>query len=101
MKPKTQYQMKRIIKRYFAKPLQHKRLDEITHHDVTRVTDELAKRVPGEAFHVFKYIRIFFAVVCATLHQALAHGGPEVSDQIHSPQASSCGLRGGEGLAGR
>lgn len=59
MKPKTQYQIKRVINRYFAKPLQHKRLDEITHHDITKVTDELAKRVPGEAFHVFKYIRIF------------------------------------------
>ena len=59
MKPKTQYQIKRVINRYFDRPLQHKRLDEITHHDITKVTDELAKRVPGEAFHVFKYIRIF------------------------------------------
>jgi len=59
MKPKTQYQIKRVIDKYFAKPLKHKRLDEVTHHDITKVTDELAKRVPGEAFHVFKYIRIF------------------------------------------
>jgi integrase len=60
MRPNTQYQIKRIIKRYFAKPLREKRLDAITHHDITKVTDELAKRVPGEAYHVFAYIRIFF-----------------------------------------
>lgn len=60
MSPKMQYQIRRVINKYFAKPLQHKRLDEVTHHDVTKVTDELAKRVPGEALHVFVNIRIFF-----------------------------------------
>ena len=60
MKPKTQYQLKRIVARYFDLELKHRSLDEITHQDITKVTDELAKRVPGEAFHVFKYIRIFF-----------------------------------------
>lgn len=58
-KPSTQQEVRRVINRYFAKPLQHKRLNEITHHDIVKVTDQLAKRAPGEAMHVFTYIRIF------------------------------------------
>jgi integrase len=60
MSERTQYQVKRVINRYFFKALQHKRLDQITHHDVVKVTDELTKRVPGEALHVLVDIRIFF-----------------------------------------
>lgn len=60
MSVSMQYQVKRVINKYFAKRLALKRLDEITHHDIVKVTDELAKRVPGEAIHVFGIIRIFF-----------------------------------------
>jgi hypothetical protein len=60
MSERSQYQVKRVINKYFFKALQHKRLDQITHHDIVKVTDELAKRVPGEALHVFVDIRIFF-----------------------------------------
>lgn len=55
--PSSQVQIKRVIEKYFAKPLRYKRLDEITHHDIVKVTDELAKRAPGEALHVFSIIR--------------------------------------------
>lgn len=60
MSQNTQCQVKRVIEKYFRKRLQERRLDEITHHDIVKVTDELARRVPGEAMHVFTVIRIFF-----------------------------------------
>jgi integrase len=60
LKPSTQYQVKWILDRYFAKRFKHKRLDEITHNDIACVTDSLAKATPSQAWHAFKDARTFF-----------------------------------------
>lgn len=60
LKPKTQYQIKRVLDRHFAQRFKHKRLDEITHSDIASVTDNLAKAAPSEAWHTFKDARTFF-----------------------------------------
>lgn len=60
LKPKTQYQIIRVLDRHFAPKLKHKRLDEIVHSDISKVTDELAKTAPSEAWHAFKDARTFF-----------------------------------------
>jgi integrase len=60
LKPKTQYQMKRILNRYFAKRFKHKRLDEIIHLEITEITDKLVATAPSEAWHAFKDARTFF-----------------------------------------
>jgi integrase len=60
LKPRTQYQIKRILDRHFALRFKHKRLDEITHTDVACVTDNLARTAPSEAWHTFKDVRTFF-----------------------------------------
>lgn len=60
MSPRMQHEVKRIIAKHFAKRLNERRLDQVTHHDIVRVTDEMAKRAPGAALHVFGTIRIFF-----------------------------------------
>jgi hypothetical protein len=50
LRPKIQYQIKRVLNRHFAKPFKYKRLDEIEYHDVTGITDKLAKTAPNEAW---------------------------------------------------
>lgn len=60
LKPVTQYQIKRVLNKHFASPFKHKRMGEISHEDISKITDELAKRTPGEAWHVFKDARTFF-----------------------------------------
>jgi integrase len=60
LKPRTQYAVRRILDRHFAPSLKHKRLDEILHSDVSKITDELAKTAPSEAWHAFKDARTFF-----------------------------------------
>jgi hypothetical protein len=60
LKPVTQYQIKRVLNKHFAPPFRHKRMEEIEHGDISKITDDLAKRVPGEAWHVFKDARTFF-----------------------------------------
>ncbi|MBZ0147171.1 MAG: integrase family protein [Pseudorhodoplanes sp.] len=60
LKPRTQYQVRRILNRHFATPLKHKWLHEIVHNDISRITDELAKTAPSEAWHAFKDARTFF-----------------------------------------
>lgn len=60
LKPRTQYQLKRILDRHFAGPFKGKRLDQIEYRDITDITDELAKKTPSEAWHAFKDVRTFF-----------------------------------------
>ncbi|MBV9955272.1 MAG: integrase arm-type DNA-binding domain-containing protein [Pseudolabrys sp.] len=60
LKLRTQYQIKRLLDRHFAPSLSSKRLNEITHDEVSRITDELSKSAPSEAWHAFKDARTFF-----------------------------------------
>lgn len=60
LKPRTQYQIKRVLNKYFAPPFNHKRLNEISHQEISKITDDIAKTAPGEAWHVFKDVRTFF-----------------------------------------
>lgn len=60
LKPSSQYSIRGALERHFVKPFRHKSLDEITHQDIAEITDKLAIRVPGEAWHAFKDARIFF-----------------------------------------
>jgi len=62
LKPKTQYQIKRILNRYFAKRFRHKRLDEIVHLEITEITDKLVATAPSEAWHAFKDARAFLRI---------------------------------------
>ena len=49
-----------MLDKYFAHAFKHKRLNEIAHDEISKITDEIAKRAPGEAWHVFKDARTFF-----------------------------------------
>jgi len=60
LKPRTQYELRRVLNKHFAPKLKHKRLNEITHREISDITDALAKSRPGEAWHAFKDARIFF-----------------------------------------
>lgn len=60
LKPRTQYELKRVLNKHFAPKLKHKRLNEISHREISDITDALAKSTPGEAWHAFKDARIFF-----------------------------------------
>ena len=60
LKQSTRYQIRRVLDRHFAGPFRHKRLDEITHAEISDITDELARTAPSEAWHAFKDGRTFF-----------------------------------------
>jgi hypothetical protein len=60
LKPRTQYELRRVLNKHFAPKLKHKRLNEISHREISDITDTLAKSRPGEAWHAFKDARIFF-----------------------------------------
>lgn len=60
LKPRTQYQVKRVLDRHFVPKFKHKRLDEISHAEISAITDNLARRAPSEAWHTFKDARTFF-----------------------------------------
>jgi integrase len=59
LKPRTQREIKRVLNRHFLPKLKGKRLDEVAHHDIARITDALVP-TPSEAWHAFKDIRTFF-----------------------------------------
>lgn len=60
LKPKTQYQLRRVLDRHFGPKFKHKRLDEISHGEISEITDNLARTAPSEAWHAFKDARTFF-----------------------------------------
>jgi len=60
LKPKTQYQLRRVLDRHFGPKFKHKRLDEISHGEISEITDNLARSAPSEAWHAFKDARTFF-----------------------------------------
>src|ERR1700724_147306 len=59
LRPRTQKELKRVLNRHLAPKLRSKKLAEITHGDITSITDKLAS-TPSEAWHAFKDIRTFF-----------------------------------------
>jgi integrase len=59
LKPRTQQEIRRTLNRHFLPELKSKRLDEITHRDVSQITIKLLE-TPSEAWHAFKDIRTFF-----------------------------------------
>src|SRR5437660_1693986 len=58
LKPRTQKEIKRVLNRHCSS-LKTKKLDQITHRDISAITDALME-TPSEAWHAFKDIRTFF-----------------------------------------
>jgi integrase len=56
---RTMRDTKRILETYFAS-VKSKSLEDITTHELTRITDKLAKDTPGTARHAFSEARAFF-----------------------------------------
>jgi integrase len=58
LKPRTQKEIRRVLNRHCLS-LKTKKLDQITHRDISAITDALIE-TPSEAWHCFKDIRTFF-----------------------------------------
>lgn len=59
LKPRTQGEIRRTLNRHFLPEFKTKKLADITHREVARVTDRLIE-TPSEAWHAFKDARTFF-----------------------------------------
>jgi integrase len=59
LKSRTQREIRRTLNRHFLPEFKSKKLAEITHRDISEITDGL-RDTPSEAWHAFKDVRAFF-----------------------------------------
>jgi len=55
----AQRELRRALQRHFLPAFKSKHLADITHRDITNITDKLVE-TPSEAWHAFKDVRTFF-----------------------------------------